>query len=78
MTKDKRNLDDILGRGRYQFIHRKTGVTRSHISRVLRGISGVSPEIVQKIASATSLTTDSVWSYIQMKRTLEGVTDEKS
>lgn len=65
-----RNIEDLLGPGSYSRIRRKAHYTRQHVSRVLRGIGGTSPECVERIANATDLETSTVWQFIKMKRAM--------
>lgn len=61
-------LELKLGPGNYRRIAGEVGVTRHHVSRFLRGKSGVSLEVAQRIADSNDITLEELWGYIRGRK----------
>jgi transcriptional regulator with XRE-family HTH domain len=59
-----------LGSGSYHYLSRTTGLSRSHLTRVLRGkvgTEGVSLDAAARIADAAAVTLDELRAYIEAR-----------
>lgn len=54
----------LLGPGNFRKISRDTGFARQHVSRALRGISGMSTEAAAKIMNSTGVTFEELNSHV--------------
>lgn len=63
-------LEVLLGPGNYKPIARKTGISSTHISRVLRGKVGITFKYANKIADAVGVTVDDLRRYIDTSKEL--------
>lgn len=72
-------MDDIKARydllhsqlGNFARIAQSTGISRAHVSRVLRGRSGVTLECLKRISAACDVGLDDIVWYIDERRRLE-------
>lgn len=53
-----------LGPGNYRSIARGAGLTPQHVSRVLRGLKGVSFLVAARIARTAGVTLDEMYEYV--------------
>ena len=58
-------LSDVLGPGNFRSIARRSGISRGHVSNVLRGKARPSVDILDRISAATSIPYDDIRRYIK-------------
>lgn len=64
----KRELEARLGPGNYKPIARATGLSPSHVSRVLRGLANPTAETLALIAGAADVDPGILMTFTQSKR----------
>lgn len=64
----ERELHERLGPGNYKPIARATGLSPSHVSRVLRGLANPTTDILSQIAEAADVPVGMLMTLIQSKR----------
>jgi len=62
------NSIPAISSGSYYHIAKSIGVGRSHVSRVLRGISGASPELIKLIADQAGVDTGELIEHLRHKK----------
>lgn len=68
LRKAESGLDAVLGPGSYHDLARVTGLARQHLTRVLRGRSGVTHDAMRKIMRAARIDIAELESYIDRQR----------
>ena len=64
----ERKLDERLGPGNYKPLARATGLSPSHVSRVLRGLANPTSDTLAMIAHAAAVDIGILMTFIQSKR----------
>lgn len=57
--------------GNYTLLHRATGLSRAHVSKVLRGITSPSYNTLMRLSDATGISLDEISKYIQDQKLKE-------
>lgn len=66
-SRRSRRLHQKLGPGNFYRIARRSKTSQQHVSRVLRGMRGVSLRVAARLADAAGVTIDELWEYIQSR-----------
>jgi transcriptional regulator with XRE-family HTH domain len=64
----ERKLEERLGPGNYKPLARATGLSPSHVSRVLRGLANPTSDTLAMIAEAAHVDLGILMTFIQSKR----------
>lgn len=62
------NLDSVLGPGNYHRLSREAGLSRSHVTGILKGRRNYTADYVARIADAAKLSTKDVLKHIEDQR----------
>ena len=67
-------LRKVLGPGNFSRLSRKSGVSRPHVSRVLRGIKIKHPsaEVLEKLSKASGLPLKVIKRFVDIEKALRG------
>jgi transcriptional regulator with XRE-family HTH domain len=64
----ERELEERLGPGNYKPLARATGLSSSHVSRVLRGLANPTSDTLAMIAAAAGVDLGIMMTFIQSRR----------